>query len=159
MIEEFAVVTNCQKNLAELEIERKTACSICGQTRGCGNATWGKLLGHKSATLLVQNNLEAKVGDSVVVGIDERVVLRSVFLLYVIPLLCLVFFSVLADALFNSQLYVGIAALLGLLLGFGAVKFLVGDSARHQAILLRFANAKVLSDELANSRKNGANDI
>lgn len=158
MIEEFAVVTHCQQNVAELEIERKTACSICGQTRGCGNATWGKLLGHKSTTLRVPNTLGAQVGDSVVVGIDERVVLRSVFFLYVIPLLSLVVFSVLADALSDRQLYVGIAACLGLLLGFVVVKRVVGDSAKHQAALLRFANASASSDAPANSRTNGSND-
>jgi len=79
MIEEYAVVLHCKQDVAELEIERRTACGICGQKRGCGNATWGKLLGHKSHTFQAQNTIDAKVGDNVIVGIDEQVALKSVF--------------------------------------------------------------------------------
>jgi len=149
MIEEHAVVIRCKQGEAELEIERRTACGICGQRRGCGNATWGKMLGHKSHTFLAENTINAQVGDSVVVGIDERVALRSVFLLYVIPLLSLIFFSVMTELLFNNQLYVMLAAILGLCIGFVWVKWhlvgrgssAVGSGAyQYQAVVLRHAD-------------------
>jgi len=146
MIEEHAVVIRCQQGAAELEIERRTACSICGQRRGCGNATWGKMLGHKSQTFLAENGINAQVGDSVVVGIDERVALRSVFLLYVLPLLSLIFFTVLAEILFNNQLYVVLAAIFGLCIGFFWVKWHLMGRGRsagansYQAVVLRYAD-------------------
>ncbi len=154
MIEEHAVVIQCKQGAAELEIERRTACSICGQRRGCGNATWGKMLGHKSHTFLAENSINAQVGDSVVVGIDERVALRSVFLLYVLPLVCLIFFSVLAEVLFNNQLYVMLAAIFGLCIGFAWVKWhLMGrgpsagsDTNQYQAVVLRYADDDVAND-------------
>ncbi len=148
MIEEYAVVTQCAGNLAVLEIERRTACGLCGQKRGCGNATWGKLLGHSSQTISAENVIHADVGDSVVVGIDERALLSSVFYLYIVPLLSMLVGAVLADVIFDNELYVILAAASGLVLGFLWVKgHLVGYgdadkaySTKHQAVILRHAD-------------------
>jgi len=82
MLEEYAVVLACEGKQATLEIERRTACGLCGQKRGCGNATWGKLLGHQQQGFVAENTVNAKVGDSVIVGIDERAVLNTTLYLY-----------------------------------------------------------------------------
>lgn len=151
MIEEYAVVTERVQSLAKLEIERKTACSLCGQKRGCGNATWGKLLGHKNHTFLAENKINANVGDSVVVAIDEQAALHSVFYLYIVPLVSLFAGAVLADLYFKNDLYVLIASFVGLWLGFLWVKgHLQGFGhtkkpyMKHcQAVVLRFAEDQV----------------
>lgn len=148
MIEEFAVVTKRLDGYVTLEVERRTACGLCGQKRGCGNATWGKLLGHKSQEFVAENAIDAKVGESVVVGINEREILSTVFYLYVLPLISMLVAAVLADQLFNNQLYVILAAALGLFLGFLWVKgHLIGygtakKSLGHQcrATVLRHAD-------------------
>lgn len=146
MLEEYAIVTARQGNKATLEIERRTACGLCGQKRGCGNATWGKLLGHSSHGFTAENTINAQVGDSVVVGIDESAVIRSTFYLYALPLLGLIIGTILADALFNNQLYVMSGAMLGLALGFLWVKgHLLGRNKsginlkKYQTVILRFA--------------------
>ncbi|PKO44495.1 MAG: Fis family transcriptional regulator [Betaproteobacteria bacterium HGW-Betaproteobacteria-22] len=148
MIEQYAIVMGLEQNLARLEIERRTACSLCGQKRGCGNAVWGKLLGHQSHTFLAENKINASVGDSVVVGVDERAALRSVYYLYVLPLLSMLVFAVVADFYTDNQLHVLLATMLGLVLGFLWVKgHLVGFGhhkktlSNHQAVILRFADA------------------
>lgn len=151
MIEEFAVITKRFDDHVMLEIERRTACGLCGQKRGCGNATWGKLLGHESHEFAAENAINANVGDSVVVGIDERVVLSSAFYLYVVPLLTMLVGAVLADVLLNNQFYVILASVAGLLLGFAWVKgHLVGYGAvkkpygkKFRAIVLRHADDTV----------------
>ena len=147
MLEEYAIVTACQGNQATLEIERRTACGLCGQKRGCGNATWGKLLGHNSHNFTAQNTVNAQVGDSVVVGIEENAVLNTTFYLYGVPLLGLIIGTVAADALFANQLYVILGAVLGLLIGFLWLKgHLIGQNKagkayqqNYQAKILRFA--------------------
>jgi len=151
MIEEFAVITKRLDDHVMLEIERRTACGLCGQKRGCGNATWGKLLGHESHEFAAENVIGANVGDSVVVGIDERVVLNTVFYLYIVPLLTMLIGAVLADVLLNNQFYVILAAALGLLLGFiwvkghligyGSAKKLYGK--KYRAVVLRRADDTV----------------
>ena len=151
MIEEFAVITRRFDDHVMLEIERRTACGLCGQKRGCGNATWGRLLGHDSHEFAAENVINANVGDSVVVGIDERVVLSSAFYLYVVPLLTMLVGAVLADVLLNNQFYVILASVAGLLLGFAWVKgHLVGYCAvkkpygkQFRAIVLRHADDTV----------------
>ena len=148
MIEEYAVITERTENLTTLEIERRTACSLCGQKRGCGNATWGKLLGHKSHAFNAENPINANVGDSVVVGIEERAILSSVFFLYVVPLLGMLAGAVLADTFLNNEFYVVLGAASGLVLGFLWVKgHLAGRdctdktcSAKYQAVILRRAD-------------------
>ncbi|HOY70073.1 MAG TPA: SoxR reducing system RseC family protein [Methylotenera sp.] len=147
MLEEYAVVTACQGNEATLELERRTACGLCGQKRGCGNATWGKLLGHNSHNFTAQNTVNAQVGDSVVVGIEENAVLKTSFLLYGVPLLGLIVGTVVANAIFANQFYVMIGAALGLFVSFMWVKgHLTGHThagksyqQSFQAKILRFA--------------------
>jgi sigma-E factor negative regulatory protein RseC len=147
MIEEYAIVTKSAGTTATLEIERRTACGLCGQKRGCGNATWGKMLGHDSHDFTAENQINAQVGDSVVVGIDEQAVLNSAFFLYVVPLVGLLIGTLLADYLFKNQFYVILGAVLGLVLGFLWVKgHLIGHdksgvafSKKYQAVILRLA--------------------
>lgn len=151
MIEEFAVVTKRFDDHVMLEIERRTACGLCGQKRGCGNATWGRLLGHDSHEFAAENAIDANVGDSVVVGIDERVVLSSAFYLYVVPLLSMLVGAVLADVLADNQFYVILASAMGLLVGFVWVKgHLIGYGKlkkpygkKFRAIVLRHADDTV----------------
>ncbi len=146
MIEEYAIVIGRLEGSAILEIERRTACGLCGQTRGCGNATWGKLLGHKSQTLTAENSINAEVGESVVVGIDERVFLRSVFYLYIVPLLSMLLLAILVHVLFNNEFYVILAAFSGLIIGFYLVKqhmvrrIGAGRSTQPYAVILRRAD-------------------
>ena len=155
MIEEYAIVTKCSGSQATLEIERRTACGLCGQTRGCGNATWGKLLGHDAHDFSAENAVNAKVGDSVVVGIDEQAVLNSAFFMYVVPLIGLLIGTMLANYFFKNQLYVIIGAALGLTIGFFWVKgHLIGRdksgiaySKKYQAVILRLTDDKAMSKE------------
>ena len=148
MIEEYAVVIDRADNIATLEIERRTACGLCGQTRGCGNATWGKLLNHNSHAFTADNAIGANVGDSVVVGIEERAFLKSAFFLYVVPLLGLLTGAVLADVFLKNEFYVLLSAAVGLVLAFLCVKrYLNGSvgqnktrSNQYQAVILRHAS-------------------
>lgn len=160
MIEEHALVVGCVNEVATLEIERRTACGLCGQKRGCGNATWGKLLGHKTHAFTAVNLIGANVGDSVVVGINERSILGVTFFLYVVPLLGLLAGAVLADVFLKNEFYVLLSAVAGLVLAFICVKrYLNGDtekgnvsSNRYQAVILRHADEVMDSENITSAR-------
>ena len=128
MIEERAVIlsldseTSLSDSTATLEIERKIACGLCGQTRGCGNSIWGKLFAHQSTAFKAQNRINAKVGDSVIVGINESALLKSALLLYILPLASMLIGAILATQLRDTNGYAMLGALLGLVLGFAWVK-------------------------------------
>lgn len=141
MIEERAVILSLVPNplsadtsIATLEIERKTACGLCGQTRGCGNSIWGKLFAHRSTAFKASNTIGAAVGQSVIVGIQERALLWSALLLYILPLVTMLIASMLMMQWQDSNGMTMLAALAGLVLGLVWVK---GFTASNQYFLMQ----------------------
>ncbi len=127
MLEERAVILAVEQDadgslIARLEITRKTACGLCGQTRGCGNSLWGKVFAHRSGNFVAQNHINARVGDGVIVGIDESAVMKSALLLYMLPLAVMFAAAIVVSSLTTSQLAVLLAAVLGLVSGLLWVK-------------------------------------
>jgi sigma-E factor negative regulatory protein RseC len=150
MIEERAVILSLDNPLSDstvnttatLEIERKTACGLCGQTRGCGNSIWGKLFAHQSTAFKAQNRINAKVGDSVIVGINEQALLKSALLLYILPLATMLIGAILAKQLSATELGSMLGALAGLILGLLWVKGHTMSSSYfrlQQPVILRLA--------------------
>lgn len=127
MIEQSAIILDIDsqadgESLATIEVVRKTACGLCGKTRGCGNSLWGKIFAHKATSFKAQNAINAYVGQSVVVGIDEAAVMKSALLLYVVPLVTMLIGSILASQFHASDAAAIIGAAIGLLLGYVWVK-------------------------------------
>ena len=148
MIEERAVILSLESepsavdSTATLEIERKIACGLCGQTRGCGNSIWGKLFAHQSTAFKAQNRINAKVGDSVIVGINESALLKSALLLYILPLATMLIGAILATQIHDTNGYAMLGALLGLVLGLLWVKGHTMSSSYfklQQPVILRLA--------------------
>jgi sigma-E factor negative regulatory protein RseC len=150
MIEERAVILSLQSDpsqtetIATLEIERKTACGLCGQTRGCGNSIWGKLFGHQTTAFKAQNRINAKVGQSVIVGINEKALLKSALLLYILPLVTLFIGAILASQLWHSDGSTMLGAAVGLALGLFWVKGHTMSNryfSLQQPVILRLASS------------------
>ena len=149
MIEEQAVILSISNNshnlsdsTATLEIERKVACGLCGKTRGCGNSIWGKLFAHQSTAFKAQNRINAKVGDSVIVGINEQALLKSALLLYILPLATMMIGAILAKQFLSTDTAAMLGAVLGLVVGFLWVKGHTASSRyflQQQPVILRLA--------------------
>ena len=151
MIEERAVILSLHsepsqtQTTATLEIERKTACGLCGQTRGCGNSIWGRLFGHQTTAFKAQNRINAKVGDSVIVGINEKALLKSALLLYILPLVTLFFGAILASQLWQTDGSTMLGAAIGLVLGLLWVKGHTMSNryfSLQQPMILRLASSQ-----------------
>lgn len=151
MIEERAVILSLAPSpldtdtstIATLEIERKTACGLCGQTRGCGNAIWGKLFAHRSSAFKASNTIHAVVGQSVIVGIHERALVWSALLLYILPLVTMLIASILVMQWTDSNGITMLAALAGLVLGLLWVKGFTASNpyfVLQQPVILRLAS-------------------
>lgn len=156
MIEEHAIVLTLEADsanpsIATLEIVRQSACGLCGQTRGCGNALWGKLFAHQSASFRAENAINAKIGDHVIVGINEQALMKSALLLYLLPLVVMLLSALAFQALFTSEWAAILGAFTGLLLTFLWVK---GHTAgrqyyqRHQPKILRFDVAQAIEKQI-----------
>jgi sigma-E factor negative regulatory protein RseC len=145
MVEEQAIIVSTHQNQAALEILRNKPCGLCGQTRGCGLSFWGKLFAHRANTFKAKNHIEAKVGDVVIVGVEESALLFSAVAVYGIPLLFLLIGAFSGNALgygLHADRNTAIGAVLGLLLGYIWVKgHAQGRSldARYSPVILRMA--------------------
>ena len=126
MIEEQALVIFKEDDQVSVEIMRTKPCGLCGKTQGCGNSIWGKIFSHKRNKLSIKNNIGVKVGERVMLTIEENYLLRSSLLLYGLPLLFLFIGMVFMDTITqkNSDLWVLVGAIFGMLSGLILVKFL-----------------------------------
>lgn len=128
MIEQHAIIISTEslgdddQLIATIEVVRKTACGLCGKTRGCGNAFWGKMFAHKATSFKAHNGIDAKVGQSVIVGIDESALMKSALLLYVVPLVAMFIGAIFASLLSSSDLIAMAGAAAGVFIGFLWVK-------------------------------------
>lgn len=111
MIEEQAIVVGVKGETAEIQMQRQSACSHCELSRGCGTGAIGRLLGHRSKPLIVENALNLKPGDHILLVMPDQSFLKASLLIYGLPLGLLVVAAIAAEALFaGSELLVPIAA-------------------------------------------------
>lgn len=104
MIEETARVVQCQDHFAWVETRRKSACDHCSMQKGCGTGTLSKVFGEKRSRLKVINKVHAKVGDNVLIGINESALLTGSLLVYLVPVLSLLGFALLGDLMAKQLL-------------------------------------------------------
>ncbi len=90
MIEEKAIVLSSADGVAQVETRRAATCGGCSAQAGCGAAMLSKVFGSKRTRLRVLNPVDAKPGDSVVVGFDEKMLVKASLTLYMLPLLSLI---------------------------------------------------------------------
>lgn len=105
MIEQQGRVVTVRNGLAEIRLGGTTGCASCDAGRGCGAGVFGRLLKRKPVVLSLENTVDARVDQPVMVGIPESVFLRLITRLYLYPLLAGIagaaagyYFSVLGNA-------------------------------------------------------------
>lgn len=140
MIEAQAHVVEIQTDgTAYVESKRKSACGSCKEAEGgCGTASLSKVLGGKSSSFKVLNSIEARVGDTVIVGIAEGALLTSSCVIYLLPLFWLIFGALGARWFFgvaSGESYVILGAIVGLLFGFLITRFISGVLAKGTRFL------------------------
>ena len=143
MIEEEAIVIKASKENVILEVVRSKPCGLCGQVRGCGNSIWGKIFSHQSGHIETRNDLNAKLGDVVILGIDETLMLKSSLMLYGVPLLLMFLGMVIANSFAKEmvELYTLVGAVTGLFFGVVMIKRVINERLQmfyNEAQLIRF---------------------
>ncbi|HHJ35141.1 MAG TPA: polyurethanase [Gammaproteobacteria bacterium] len=122
MIEEQAQVVDIKDRKLVLQAQTQSACGGCAARKGCGTSLLSKVVGRKFTQFYAENNINAKVGDTVVVGINEESLLKGSIVMYIIPVLSMLMFALLADHLLESSvsqrdLLIAVSTLSGLALG------------------------------------------
>ena len=157
MIEETARVTAIAEN-SKIKVisEVKSTCSSCQQVDTCGSGQVAKAFPVKNLELEVACNLPVKVGDNVVIGLSEKVLLSTAWQVYCWPLLGLIFFSYLGQWMIEQQALVHefLAIILGIFggyIGFVLAKKHQKISTRQQAlapVVLRIEPKKIFVTEI-----------
>jgi sigma-E factor negative regulatory protein RseC len=110
VIEASAHVVSVHGDRARVVIERQTACGGCAGKTGCGTRFLAEWLPQRQLSFDLDNRIGARVGERVVVGIDEARFQRYAVMLYALPV-----FGLLAGAVFGQTLFpfLGLSAELG----------------------------------------------
>lgn len=130
---------------AWLETQRKTACGSCAVQQGCGTGVLSKVFSERRTRLRVSNVLGAAVGDQVLVGIDDSMLVRASIATYLMPLVWMLLGAIAGSmiaGILQSPQSEGISALgglAGLAVGFLWLRR-YARHAFHQPELIGFAD-------------------
>jgi sigma-E factor negative regulatory protein RseC len=86
VIEENGRVVDVEDGYAWIETEPASGCGSCSVRKGCGTSALAGLFGRRAAPLRVVNDVNASVGDRVVIGIEEAGLVRGSLAVYTAPL-------------------------------------------------------------------------
>ncbi len=124
MITETGKVIALKGEHAWVQTIRTSACQSCAARSGCGQRALASVTGGRANQVLVRNHIQARVGDEVVIGIEESALLGASLLVYALPLATMVLGSLagnLAGPGSDGWAIAGGAA--GLAAGFGVAWF------------------------------------
>lgn len=127
MIEEQARVIGVSGDVAEVATVRHSACGGCAAKQGCGTSLLAAWFPQRELTFRLQNPVDARVGDTVVIGLNEGALQRSSLLVYGLPLMGLLIGAIAGDQFFialawPSELGGIIGSLFGLTAALGFVR-------------------------------------
>ncbi len=139
MIEEVGKVVAVDDGSAWVETLRQSACDACSAKAGCGHSALAKL-GQKTHHIRANCEYSVAVGDRVVVGVPEDIMVRSSILAYMLPLVLMIVLAVTADHYWSQEWLTVVAAGAGLVVGFGVLRWhfkRYQTDPRYQPVVLR----------------------
>lgn len=96
MIEEDAFVVYVEAGgYAWIETQDRVNCQGCTRDKKCGTATLARWMRPRMPRIRVLDPINTRVGERVVVGIDEQALLKGSFAVYMVPLICMIGVSML----------------------------------------------------------------
>lgn len=121
MITETGQVLAVEEDGLWVETVSQSTCGACVARNGCGHHLLSKYSKKANCIKAIFLQHEPKkiwqVGDRVKIGVDEKAFVKASLLVYLFPLLCLISFASIASLVTASELFVVLAALVGLLVG------------------------------------------
>ncbi|RLT88474.1 MULTISPECIES: SoxR reducing system RseC family protein [unclassified Ketobacter] len=139
MIEETGRVVAKDPGLAWVETLRQSACDSCSAKSGCGHSALAKL-GQNAIHMQAVCEIDVTIGDQVVVGVPEEIMVKSSILAYLMPLLTMMVGVLLADSFWGQDLLTALAGIIGLALGFVILRWHFHRNRhdeRYQPVVLR----------------------
>ena len=128
MIEEKAIVIAVEGDEALVQTQRQSACQSCSVKSGCGTSVLSKAIGKRVSQIKVNNTLNVKIGDEVVLGINDNALVQGSLLVYALPLVLLLVFAVAGEFWaqnqnLNSELISIVSGMLGFVIAIFITRF------------------------------------
>lgn len=146
MLIETAVVTEYRNGIAKVRCETKKGCSGCAAQASCGAAVLSELNGSSNqGELLFELKVDQplKIGQMIEIGLQEKSMILSALLLYIVPLTALLI-STLIGSLYlqNELLLAGFIFLMtaGAFVGIKKIAARLSRQQLYQPIFLRCVN-------------------
>ncbi|MEJ2427273.1 MAG: SoxR reducing system RseC family protein [Candidatus Thiodiazotropha sp.] len=146
MIEETARVVRVDGGFAVVETQQQAACGSCQSAGSCSTSVLSGLFKRHDNEMRVLNTLDVHPGERVIIGVQERALVKLSLLAYLMPLVGLIAGAIVADLWVRSllmlhgelpQIFGGLSGLAG---GFWILRQF--SKAQHtnpeyQAVILR----------------------
>ncbi|SUD41028.1 sigma E positive regulator RseC/MucC [Ectopseudomonas mendocina] len=149
MIEEQGRVVALEPGAVWVETLRKSSCSSCSANTACGQGLMDRLgVGRQRGYVRALNQMHLAIGDTVIIGVREDLLVRSSLLVYLFPLLGLFAAALLADGLGLSEPLVILVSLIGLFASWLMVRWRAARVAENpllQPVVLRALLVPVLA--------------
>ena len=122
--------------------------------KGCGAGLFAKAFGFASPKLRVVATQGVAVGDQVMIGIDERALVRGSFAAYMVPILFMLGFAILSESIITgwfaveSELPTLLSGITGLSVGLLWLRHYtrrIRNDGRYQPVILQRSGADLPS--------------
>lgn len=141
MLIESAVVIDYKSGMATVKCQSKSACGSCAAKAACGSSVLSELTGeHNEHIFTVQTITPVAIGQRVEIGLPERSLLQSVWLVYVLPLLAILLSTFIGSQLFQHELVIAAFIFFCTAIVFLAIRFYtkkIQKKSAFQPILIR----------------------
>jgi len=139
MTEGIAQVVEVDGNMAWLVPEPGSSCGGCSSATACGTKGIGTVSSRLEARRFqLVNDAGLRVGDRVVVGVNENAVVRASITAYVIPLATLLTAGMLAQWAAGSNMITMLAMMAGLVFGLWLARVRAGHLMARGELAPRF---------------------
>ncbi|MDM8564535.1 SoxR reducing system RseC family protein [Candidatus Halobeggiatoa sp. HSG11] len=133
MLEERGTVTSVDEQFITVRTRRSNSCGGC--TASCGTGSLANVLGKKYTEIKFAKYKNVKVGDTVIISLNEQSLLKNALVLYLFPLLFMFTMAIGCKMWQQSELFTTLAGLVGLLLGLFIAKLItvkMSKNVHHQ---------------------------
>lgn len=141
MLRESAVVIGYENGIAKVKCQSQSACGQCAAKNSCGTSSLSELNGKRGEHIFnVETMMPLREGQMVEIGLEEKSMLLSALLMYIVPLLTLLIATLLSDYISENEIIRALIIFIATALSFVLIKRYtkkLGQQTEFQPVLLR----------------------
>lgn len=105
MLRESAVVISYENGIAKVKCQSQSACGQCAAKNSCGTSSLSELNGKRGEHIFnVETLMPLREGQIVEIGLEEKSMLLSALLMYIVPLLTLLLSTLISDYISHNEI-------------------------------------------------------